>query len=225
MNPEVTIEGKPLIFKDWIAAGITRIKDICYEVIPGYLPVLAIHDVLTDEDPRTLSRTTEELRKLLVALPPEWSQKICTASVWPPPTLQPCFNIVNPSLGQTPIDLSLCRTRHFYTHLLQAEKPVIPAVDYWKQNLHPEPCLNAKQWKTLYSPLINNNHGDVNWKITHRVLPAALSLNRIGVYATPYCHRCGAVDTLGHAILDCATVRNFWHELQSYVDKITEPHK
>ena len=28
--------------------------------------------------------------------------------------------------------------------------------------------------------------------------------------------------TLEHAILDCPTVRNFWHELQSYVDKITE---
>lgn len=175
MNPEVTIEGKPLIFKDWIAAGITRIKDICYEVIPGYLPVLAIHDMLTGEDPRTISRTTEELRKLFVALPPEWSQKICTASVWPPPTLQPLFGIVNPSCGQTPIDLSLCRTRHFYTHLLQAEKPVILAVDYW-----------------------------------------------IGVYATPNCHRCSATDTLEHAILDCLTVRNFWHELQSYVEKITE---
>jgi len=222
LNPEITTEEKPLIFTDWVAAGITRIRDICYEVIPGYQPVSAIHDMLTEKNPCTLSRTTEELRELFVALPPEWSQKICTASVWPPPTLQPCFGIENSSPGQTPIDISSCRTRHFYTHLLQAEKPVIPAVDHWKQNLQPEPCFNAKQWKALYPPLINNKHGDVNWKITHRGLPTALSLNRIGVYATPYCHRCGVTDTLEHAILDCPTVHNFWNQLQTYVDKITE---
>lgn len=208
LNPVITTEDKPLIFTDWIAAGITRIRDICYEVIPGYLPMSAIHEILTDqetqtENPRDLSRTTREWRELLDVIPTQWSQQIGTASARPPPTLQPCFGIVNPSAGQTPIDISSCRTRHFYRHLLRAEKPVIPAVDYWKQTLQPEPRFNAKQWKPLYPPLINNKHGDVNWKIAHRVLPTALSLNRIGVYPTPNCHRCGATDNLEHAILEC----------------------
>jgi len=35
----------------------------------------------SDKNPRTLARTTEELRELFVALPPQWSQKICTASI------------------------------------------------------------------------------------------------------------------------------------------------
>jgi len=77
------------------------------------------------------------------------------------------------SPGQTPVDIALCRTRHFYTHLLQAEKPVIPAVDHWKQKLQPETCVNATEWKALYPPLINNKHGDVNWKIALRVFPTA----------------------------------------------------
>ena len=94
-------------------------------------------------------------------------------------------------------------------------------MDYWKENLHPEPTFNAKQWKTLYPPLITHKHGDVNWKIAHRVPPTALSLNRMGVYATPNCHRCGATDTLEHTILDCPTVYIFWNEIQAYVDKIT----
>ena len=222
LNPEISTEEKPLFFTDWIAAGIVRIRDICYEVIPGFLPMSAIHDMLTEKTPRTILRTTEELRELFVALPLQWSQKICTASVGPPPTLQPCFGIVNSSPGQTPIDISLYKTRHFYKHLLQAERPIIPAVDHWKQNLQPEPCFNAKQWKALYPPLINNKQGDVNWKIAHRVLPTALSLNRIGVWATPFCHRCGITDTLEHAILDCNTVQDFWDRVQTYVDKITD---
>ena len=162
LNPAITTADKPLIFTDWVAAGITRIRDICYEVIPGFLPMSAIHDFLTEDTARTVSRTTEEWKELLVALPSQWCKKICTASVRPPPTLQPCFGIVNSSPAQTPIDMSLCRTRHFYAHLLKAEKPVIPAVDQWKLKLQPEPCFNAKQWKTLYPPLINNKQGDVN---------------------------------------------------------------
>ena len=55
---------------------------------------------------------------------------------------------------------------------------------------------------------------------THALFPS-VSLNRIGVHATPYCHRCSANDNLEHAMLDCPTVDNFWKQLQAYVDKIT----
>ena len=224
LNPVITTEGKPLIFADWIAAGITRMRDICYEVVPGYLPMSAIHEILTDqgETPLGVSRTTLEWGKLLDAIPMQWSQQIVTASARPPPTLQPCFAIVNSSSEETPTDISSCRTRHFYGHLLQADKPVIPAVDYWKQTCQPKPRFNTKQWKTLYPPLINNKHGDVNWKIAHRVLPTALSLNRIGVSPTPNCHRCGATDNLEHAMLKCPTVDNLWSQIQAYVDKMTD---
>ena len=61
----------------------------------------------------------------------------------------------------------------------------------------------------------------INWKIAHRALPTALSLNRMGVYTTPNCHRCGVTDTLEHAMLACPFVDNFWNEIQAYVDKIT----
>lgn len=71
------------------------------------------------------------------------------------------------------------------------------------------------------STLITHKHGNVNWTIAHRVLPTALSLNRIRVHATPNCHRCGVTDTIEHAMLDCHTVDNFWNEIQAYMDKIT----
>ena len=129
----------------------------CYEVISTYLPGSPTHDMLrTDRNPRTLSKITEELRELFAGLPQQWSQMICTESVWKPSSLQRCFGAVNSSLGETPTDISLCRTHHFHRHLLQAEKLVIPAVDHWQQNLQPEPRFNAKQWKTMYPPLINN---------------------------------------------------------------------
>ena len=42
------------------------------------------------------------------------------------------------------------------------------------------------------------------------------------MYPTPGCHRCGSIDTLEHAILECPTVLTFWNQIQTYVDKITD---
>jgi len=117
-----------------------------------------------------------------------------------------------------------CKTRTFYCQLLKDQQTTIPAIEHWNQNLQPQPTFNAKQWKTLYPPLNCNKHGDVNWKIAHRVLPTALSLNKTDVHANPNCHRCGTTDTLEHALLDCPTVVNFWSKIQEYIDKITD-HK
>ena len=44
----------------------------------------------------------------------------------------------------------------------------------------------------------------------------------MGVWATPNCHRCGALDTLEHAFLDCPAIDQFWDQIQLYVDKITD---
>ena len=221
LNDLITTQNKPLFFKEWIAAGLTQIKDICYEVVPGYLPAQAIHEILTDQNSRTLSRTAQELGELLDAIPPHWSQQICTHLTLSPPTIQPCFGIINPRPGQPPTDILSCKTRDFYNHLQQAQKPALAAIDYWKQAIQPEPLFNAQQWRTLYSPLVTNKQGDINWKIVHRVLPTALSLNRMGVYASASCHRCGMVDTIEHALLECPPIVNFWNYVQTFVNKIS----
>ena len=219
MNSLICTQDKPLFFSDWITGGITKIKDICYEVIPGYLPLPAIHEMLIDKTPRAMSKTNKELRELLNAIPSQWSQQIITNAPRPPPTLQPCFIISNS--GQTDTDILSCKTRHFYSHLLELHKPVMPALDHWKQTLQPEPLFNAKLWRTLYSPLVTNKQGDVNWKIAHRVLPTALTLNRMKVNDSPNCDKCGRTDTIEHALIECPHVVNFWNYVQTFIDKIS----
>ena len=46
LNKEITLHNELLYFKDWIAAGVIKISVICYEVVPGFLPVGAIHEIL-----------------------------------------------------------------------------------------------------------------------------------------------------------------------------------
>ena len=222
LNELIKFQEKPLIYTDWITAGLTQIKDICYEAVPGLLPVAAIHEMLTDRNPRTLSRTSQELKELLAGIPQQWIQLIRTSNLRPPPTVQPSFLINNLSPGSTPTDLQACKTRNFYQHLHQVQKPSVPALDRWNQLLQPEPVFNVKQWRTLYSPLVTNKQGDINWKITHRVLPTALSLNRMGVSESPDCHRCGVTDTIEHALLECTVVVAFWNYIQSLINKISD---
>ena len=45
-NPLITPHNTPLRFPHWISAGLTRVQDICNLAIPGFLPPLAIHELL-----------------------------------------------------------------------------------------------------------------------------------------------------------------------------------
>ena len=59
LNKQITISDESLLYRNWIAAGITNISDACYEVVPNLLPVRAIHEILSgvDENCTTASVT------------------------------------------------------------------------------------------------------------------------------------------------------------------------
>ena len=59
-NELITLNDQPLpVIADWVMAGVTQVKDICYEVVPGYLPTNAVHELLIEQgnDDRTLERS------------------------------------------------------------------------------------------------------------------------------------------------------------------------
>ena len=49
LNPLITNHGESLCYNHWINSGVTHVGDLCYGVIPGFLPTLAIHDLLIDD--------------------------------------------------------------------------------------------------------------------------------------------------------------------------------
>ena len=53
-NPLISANSAPLLHSDWIKAGVLSIEDICYSVIPGFLPPLAVHKLLTQSDENTI---------------------------------------------------------------------------------------------------------------------------------------------------------------------------
>ena len=45
-NPKILLKGKTILWNDFINAGIVCLKDICYEVKTGFLPDIAIIDII-----------------------------------------------------------------------------------------------------------------------------------------------------------------------------------
>ena len=222
LNPLITHNGQPLHFHHWVRSGVTHIKDVCYEVIPGLLPATAITELLTDA---TLSRTTTELETIITALPTDWITTINTPcpSQQVSPTSPPTFSIPASSPPNTRISLATIPTRRFYSLLVSNQNISIPALQYWERILLPPHRFNITFWKSLYCPLLPNKYGDFNWKIVHRVLPTAYSLHKINVYPTMTCHNCTATETLDHLLLHCPTLVPFWRQIQTYIDKLTNP--
>ena len=222
LNKQITISDEPLLYRNWIAAGITNICDVCYEVIPNLLPVHAIHEILSDVDENcTLESVTRDFNRLLSAVPKEWIKQICSEQIRPAPSNQPYFAIRSSTPGKIPEDIQMCKTRHFYHLIHELRKPSVPAIDHWKSLLQPIPIFDANRWINIYSPLVNNKQGDINWKIVHRVLPTGLSLNRMGILHSANCHRCGAIDNIEHALLECGAVRTFWIHVDHLISKIS----
>lgn len=75
----ITFKDQPLAeIADWVVAEVIQVKDICYEVVPGYLPSNAVHKLLIEQgnDDRTLQRTDNEFRKIRISIPQERTIKI-----------------------------------------------------------------------------------------------------------------------------------------------------
>ena len=126
-----------------MSSGITQIKDICYEAIPGYLPTRAIHELLTDQEndnSRTFFRTFREFNELKSAIPHEWTLQINSQNIPESSDLQPRFVIRDANPNNASQDILSCKTRIFYGQLLKDQQTTIQAIDFWKENLrHPTP--------------------------------------------------------------------------------------
>ena len=60
LNKLIVSQEKPLIYADWIAAGLTRVTDIGYEAVPGLLPAAAIHETCCQKGTPALYRELYE---------------------------------------------------------------------------------------------------------------------------------------------------------------------
>jgi len=131
-NELINANDQPLaVIPDWVTVGVTQVKDICYEAVPGYLPTNAVHELLIEQenDDHTLERTERELTKIRSSIPQEWSSKIQSQPTNQSPNLQPRFEVNTTDSNNASLDILNGRTRTFYGHHLAGRQTVIAALD------------------------------------------------------------------------------------------------
>ena len=165
-NNLITADGKPLCYKEWVKCGLTQLRDICYEVIPGFR---AIHEILTQNDgqpDRSLRQTTCEFTQVLNAIPHLWKIQLMQTQEEKSYSLQPLFGSIPTAPANGLIDLGDHTTAMFYCQLLDTSI-IPPALAFWRQMLQPQPSFNSAFWANAYPPLASNRQGDLNWKVAH----------------------------------------------------------
>ena len=116
-NNLITADGKPLCYKEWVKCSLTQLRDICYEVIPGFLPLQAIHEILTRDNgqpDRHLHQTAREFTQVLNAIPQLWRIQLMQTQEEKPYSLQPRFSSIPSAPNNRLIDLGDHTTAMFY---------------------------------------------------------------------------------------------------------------
>lgn len=89
-NDFITVNNQRLAHSDWVAAGITQVKEICYEAIPDYLPTRAVHELRSEyDDARTLQRTARTLSEIQSAIAQDWTCRFNSQDTLEAPDLKP----------------------------------------------------------------------------------------------------------------------------------------
>ena len=76
-NPFINYKGKLLCFDLFIDSGVITLADITYEVIPGFLLLGAIVEMIKNKCPQiTVKDIHTAYNVILYSLPPEWKELI-----------------------------------------------------------------------------------------------------------------------------------------------------
>ncbi|CAC5416381.1 unnamed protein product [Mytilus coruscus] len=74
---EIVLKDKPILWYDFINAGIVSLKDICYEVKTGFLPDCAIVEIIQNVfENSNVKNVTDRYHCLICAIPDDWKQTV-----------------------------------------------------------------------------------------------------------------------------------------------------
>jgi len=216
-NPKITYKAESLYFKSFIEAGIVRLKDITYEVIPGFLRMSAIKEIVMDKC-SDISEKTIETAYIIIkhSIPIEWFQMIEKNSVVKAQVQNPICIV---SMNGECWPLALCRTNFLYRVLLsKILQPPISRI-YWKELF---PDFDISKYATVchlkvkFPDMIN-----LDFRILHNIIYTNKTLAKIGILDNEMCTYCNnCVEDMKHLFLNCKRVKQFISFLQYHTENM-----
>ena len=207
-NSEIQLNDKIGAWQVFIMSGIKKLKDITYEVVPGFLPFQAILDLVLENQSEIDSKWLfKKYTKLLSAIPDNWRKIVEKESC--PVNDNRDLNIDIEFHGKVK-ELSLCKTKDFYNILLDKcfVKPNI--YEFWEDNCDIGENTFNLLWKVVHSNLKPPDCIDLDFRILHNRIFTNIKLAKMKLVNSTLCCSCqNEEEDLFHIFLTCYNLNDF----------------
>ena len=202
-NPQITHNSKSLLFHEFIDAGITQIKHICYEVVPGFLSKNSITEIIQDKFPDVKKSDIEAAySKILNAIPESWLELLKFSN---PVNVhrKPCIFIKR---GNRSVDFNCATSKIFYEILLSSFFDTPTSEKFW---LNKFPAINfTSVYSTVHLPFMPPDIHCLNYRLAMNSIFTQEKLFKINKTGSDTCVLCGkSTENLEHMFVSCDTVQ------------------
>ncbi|CAC5406562.1 unnamed protein product [Mytilus coruscus] len=215
-NSSITKEGKLLNYKPFIFAGITKVKHLTYEVIPGFLKFIAIHEILSEKDADLkYDDVCKFYRNVLVSLPPEWVHFI-NENINPVSKNYEinadCFSF-SVEDKEVPMPQS---TRTFYNLLIQLVGKSPVSESYWIEKYPELELSKCCIFSNLY--ILPGECRELIFQVLHRTLFTKVKLLKCNMSDNDTCSVCAqSREDLEHMFINCVNLSQFTDFLKDFL--------
>ena len=202
-NPVISSNGKALLFREFLNSGISQIKHICFEFIPGFLSHNSIVEIIQERFPDIQSpKIKEAYDKILAAIPKLWKKELHAIN---PLNVHKCPSL---TVGSKMTEFSKTSSKFFYKLLLEdfSEKPT--SERFWIQHF-PSMCF-----RPLYQT-VNLSHlppqcVNLNYRVATNTIFTLSKLLQMNKVDSSTCLSCkSSPEDMFHLWVNCPKLDSF----------------
>lgn len=212
LNEKIKHNGKTLDEPKFMTGGIRQIKDIIYEVIPGFLRSNCIYDQVCElEGMDNREKVNKIYEKIKISIPPEWTKLIQSECVTKGETSMPELYVIE---NGKKITVKRMNVKKVYSWLIMDVRKEPAAEKVWSRVFAGMDV--EKVWSNIgirYNSIECENN---DFMIRHNRIYTNVVLNKINNDVNPMCEVCqSAHESFLHYFLDCEGLVEFFEFLKA----------
>ncbi|CAC5397686.1 unnamed protein product [Mytilus coruscus] len=220
-NSEVLICGKTILWNDFIEAGIIQLKDICYEVKPGFLPQNTIVEIVAKgNDEYDIDSIIKRYRSLQSALPELWTKTVGTEVYHRTNNRKIDINL---NMNCKLVDFKMCSSKQLYCLVIDKLCQPPKSVDKWMNIFQEDESIMHKVWKIVnmfWKPSIMT---ELDFKIAHCCIFTNERLLKMKLVDNDLCDICcNEIEDIMHLFIKCSELYDFHQYLITKVELLLD---
>lgn len=217
-NPRINYNNKVLNFECFSRAGIHQMRDIMYEVIPGFLRVAAIKEIILQHNPDISEKIIEKSYMIIKnSIPLEWFTNIISRKM---SKVEKTTNNEFTVLGCGKMYLlSQCKTSIFYRILRENMFQLPTSQIMWESkfdNLEFQKLASLIHCGSKCPDMV-----ELDFKIYHNIVYTYEKLFKIGYVNSSLCPMCrNGIENVYHMFYSCDRLRIFLQHITYHLETL-----